>query len=279
MLSRVLQITSAAVLLLGIAYWLQSLELKPAGRSASLEQENQEKTPKPQPSHMVAQAETKPAVLFPRVPASNEGLPELEGESSLRWNFKKPSGPDGVVTKMSEGRLFLGGATREEDTRRFLSRFGRNVLGFDSGTAGAFEVRQEEETTQVIVHQKINGLEVYGARGNFIYDAGGNLIYAVSDAYNGSVPSAPQPAISKAHAAEVARQALLKHLSAGGGADPASYSIDRFNGILMYRLVSGSISLVYRYELALAEPLVGDMEIMVDAELGVPVLLQNQTRK
>ncbi len=215
-----------------------------------------------------------------RIPSSkgSEGLAELEAESTLRWAFRKDPA-HGYVTKMSDGRLALGGATPEIAALKFLDRFGRQVLGFDPTSAAEPEVLREEETTQVIVPQTLNGLPVYGARGNFIFDSDGNLIYVVSDIYRGPSPPPPSPAFSHAYSSQVARQAMFHFLSSGGNADPSAYPLELFQGRLMYRLVGASVSLVYRYELPLVAPQIGDMEILVDASLGVAVLVQNQTRK
>lgn len=206
-----------------------------------------------------------------------DSLSELEAESTLRWSFKRNPN-DGFVTKMSEGRLPFAGLPPEVAAMMFLDRFGNNVLGFRADSAGQPIVSREEETTQVVLPQILNGLSVYGARGNFTFDAAGNLIYAISNVYRGPVPPTPSPAVSASQAAQAARQALLHYLT-GTGADPAIYPIEEFRGQLMYRLLGNAVSLVYRYEVSLVSPLIGDMEIIVDANMGAAVLVRNQTRK
>jgi|GEM_PF-6516058 len=208
--------------------------------------------------------------------ALSAGVPELEAESTHRWSFKRNPG-DGYVIKMAEGRLTFGDVAPEVAVGLFLKRYGKNVLGFSAESAGEPSVRREEVSTQVVVPQVLNGLNVYGARGNFIFDASGGLIYVTSNVYRGAMPPSPSAAVTIEHAALSARRGLLHFLEGRG--DPAAYPIDDFLGQLQYRLVGNTLSLIYRYELPLVPPLIGDMEIMVDAADGAVVLIENQTRK
>ena len=187
----------------------------------------------------------------------------------------------GFVQKMAEGRLPPLGETPEASARAFLERFGRAVFGLDPSMTGTPEVIRESETTQVIVPIQINGLPVFGARHNQIYDAAGNLIYVVSDNLPEHVPSA-SPKISPEEAAAIARGALFRYLQdAGRPRDEESYPLSLFlrGGQLMYRHVNGALSLVYRYEFPLVAPAYGDMEAVIDAEMGTAVVVQNISRR
>jgi len=215
-----------------------------------------------------------------RSPASEggDGIVELEGESKSRWNFKMSV--DGYVLKMTEGSLSLGVNSADEAARIFLARFGKKVFGIEPSLFGVPEINAEESTTQAIISQTLNGLPVHGARTNLIFDSHGNLIYVVAGGYRGNLPPKPAPLISSEQAAKIARLGLLHYLSENG-ASYSSYPLELFRGkgILMYRLVGDSVSLVYRYEFSLEAPLIGDMEIMIDAMMGSVVLVRNQTRK
>ena len=216
-----------------------------------------------------------------RVPSGSlDGtLADLEAESSGRWLVKKNAA--GLVSKMSEGRLPPLGDRPESSARAFLDRFGRLVFGIEPAMVGAPEVIREAETTQVIVPIQVNGLPVYGARHNQIYDAAGNLIYIVSDGVPDEIPSS-SPKLTPEQAAAAAREGLLRYLgSAGQPPGDEAYPLTLFlkEGRLMYRLVNGALSLVYRYEFPLAAPAYGDMEAVIDANMGVVVVIQNISRR
>lgn len=221
----------------------------------------------------------EPSSSRKRIPASAvAGVEELEGESPIRWAFKKNS--EGFVTKMSDGRFFLGGESPADSARSFLDRFARGVFGFDPATGGTPEVRAESETAQVIMAQIIHGLPVQGARINLIFDTYGNLIHGVSDVYRGPTPPLPAPAVSSAVAAMAVRSALAQYLALDD-AQMQKYPTDFFRrrGRLAYRLKDGHLSLIYRYEFTLLAPDFADMEAMIDSELGTIVLLKNLNTK
>lgn len=274
----------ATLITSSLAWWLLVRELAPAPVATDNAQPGD---PTVGRAALPGQAAAPAPVASAGEPASSRmpsgardaTLADLEAESSGRWLVKKNSA--GLVSKMSEGRLAGLGDSPEESARAFLDRFGRLVFGIEPAMAGAPEVIREAETTQVIVPIEVNGLPVHGARHNQIYDTAGNLIYVVSDGIPSDVPS-PSPKFSAEAAAGVAREGLLRYLgSADRERNEQSYPLALFlkEGRLMYRLVNGALSLVYRYEFTLAAPAIGDMEAVIDANMGTAVLIQNISRR
>jgi hypothetical protein len=273
---RRLKLLVAPILVLFVIFGVQRAFRQSPPPQRSFHEEKREPEEKP------AEPPAKASRLAPaRSPAHappgdlQGGLAELEAESSQRWLLRKRD--DGTVTKISEGALYISEGRPEEKAMKFMKRFGRNVFGLSPHSLGMPEVVTEHSATQVIIPMSLNGLPILGARANLIFDSAGSLVYAAVDGYRDPAPS-PTPAISGAAAGAAAHGALLRYLS-GRAFDPASYPPGSFHGALMYRSVEGSLSLVYKFEVTLAAPLIGDIEILVDASLGTAVLVRNLTRK
>lgn len=239
-------------------------------------------TPGKRPPKAGLAPEEPKQTLFPaRVPSGTResDIAELEAESRGRWIFKKRA--DGSVAKMSEGAFHPGGANPEASARLSIARFGRHVFGIGPSSLGPAEVVREPDSAQVTFSLELNGLPVYGGQHKQVFDAEGNIIYVVSDSLPATAPS-PEPRVSREQAAAAAQEGFLLYLGSSERArNEAAYPLGLFlnQGKLMYRLVNGSLSLVYRYEFPLSAPAFGDMEAIVDANLGAVVAVQNVTRK
>ncbi len=216
-----------------------------------------------------------------RVPSAvgKGALDDLQSESVQKWVVKRDLG--GGVTKLSEGRFFLGEENPELAAHAFLERFGEDVFGITPSSAGSVESIKEDATTQVRISLQANSLPIYGAVHSQTYDSDGNLIYVVSDPLPEQVPSS-DPAVTESDAARLIQKGLFQYLGSKNrkGFDQ-SYPVSFFQakGRLMYRLYNGALSLVYRYEFSLQSPEFGDMEAMVDAKLGSVVGIQYITRR
>jgi hypothetical protein len=228
----------------------------------------------PPPPEAAGNATTKKAPEQPaRQPSdssSSAGVPELQGESSRRWNLSLDS--EGHVKRMSDGFLFLETNSPDLAARNFLFRFSLGLFGVKFGELSLDSSVADADGAQVIGVQQVHGLDVRGTRLNMLFDAAGNLIYVVSDLYSGPTPPPPTPTVSKMAAASIARAALLKYVAAHGApADPSAYPNQLFldSSELMYQRSSHSLPLIYRYTLPGKGPAGDDMEIILDASAGI----------
>ncbi len=215
---------------------------------------------------------------LPRAPASqptrvDQALERLNQFSSGRWSLGL--GAHGYATRMKDAALPIEADSARSAADSFLQDFGPELLGLSAGSAIFFDQRLEDGASQLVYHQTLHSFPVFGSRISLFLDRDGRLVYLLSDIYAGP-PPAPSPSVITPHAASLqARAALLRELPAA-----ANVPIEKFfaTATLGYRLLQENISIVYRFELALADLQHPDYEILIDANDSSVILVKKLSR-
>jgi len=213
-----------------------------------------------------------------RIPNTSNPVERLDRESEGKWSLKRDRA--GFVKRMSGGSLPLGVKAPTLAVDEFVRRYAQGILGVEPANLVPGDSRQEGITAQVIYSQEKDGLPVFGTRVNMIFDREGNLVHLVSDLHAGAFPSS-QARIDNNSAAAAVRLGIVQRLERDGEAlDEEALSVEGLaaRSRLGYRLVGGSVSLVYRFEFSLADERYGDMEAIVDAQSGALTVLRTISR-
>ncbi len=220
-----------------------------------------------------------------RAPSSDKektrsGKPDIVAQfqdASLRKWFLEWSADQKIIRTMSKGALSYRDKNLEQASKEFLGVYGKSLLGLDSSALALSQFNDKGVLKNIVFDQLIDGIPVYQSRIVLFFDSEMNLVHVNNNSSKADA-SSPSPKISAIEAAQI----VFFHLQ-------KKYSSDEIQNISPTNILSsakeyffqnqGALARVYRFVVALPQPVFGDYEWIVDASSGSIVLERNLSRK
>ncbi|RZA06987.1 MAG: hypothetical protein EOP11_08950, partial [Proteobacteria bacterium] len=103
----------------------------------------------------------------------------------------------GFISKLSGASYPTRSKAPAAAAEEFLNAYSASLLGAELNSLHPAGRRLSGETAQLLYDQRVNGLEVLGARVNMIVDREGSVVYVASTVASGPFPS-PTPKFNQA---------------------------------------------------------------------------------
>lgn len=226
----------------------------------------------------VAKVATPPQIRQPSSSNTGRAIDELNKESIAPWFVKRHR--DGTISILSDSAWPSGEPDPQSAARQFLQKYSRSLLGLDGGALIIDVIKSEGESTQIIFHEEKNGLAVIPSRVNMIFNDKMQLVYLASDVSDGAIEEGDQD-IGSRRASEIARVALFSHLMERGEGGNLDLPVSHFEALAQkcFYLSEKKTTLVYRYQVRLENPTLGDLEIIISASDGAVLVVRDLIRK